>query len=396
MRLAVALVFAFATTATGAAAGITKAPEQVTDRIIKIETFARGLENPWGMDFLPDGRLIVTERPGRMRIVQKDGTLSDPLQGVPAVYVSEQGGVLDVVLSPDFATSRLIYFCYTETRGEGQSATTVARARLVLRDKGGLLTGVEVIFRQQPSHASPYQFGSRLLFMPDGSLFVTLGDRETAREEAQNPANTIGKLVRILPDGRPYPGNPRSKGWKPEIWSIGHRNMQGIALQPGTGRVWTVEHGARGGDEINVPKAGKNYGWPVITYGVDYDLSKIGEGTEKAGMEQPVYYWDPSIAPSSLSFYEGDLFPEWKGNLLVSALFGRALHRLVLDGERVVAEEVLLKAFNERIRDVRSGPDGAIWLLTDNPEGEVLRVVPSATSGCSTEEVFFIPPKPSC
>jgi glucose/arabinose dehydrogenase len=396
MRLSVALVLAFATAATAAAEGITKAPELVTSRIIKIETFAKGLENPWGMDFLPDGRLLLTERPGRMRIVGRDGKLSDPLQGVPAVYTSEQGGLFDVVLSPNFATSGLIYFCYAEARGKERNTTTVARAKLVPRGEGGLLTGVEVIFRQEPPYASPFQFGSRLLFMPDGSLFVTLGDRDTARDQAQDPAGHIGKLVRLLPDGRPYPGNPRSEGWRPEIWSIGHRNMQGIALQPGTGRVWTVEHGPRGGDELNAPRAGKNYGWPVITYGRDYDLSKIGEGTEKAGMEQPVYYWDPSIAPSSVTFYEGALFPEWKGNLLVSALIGKALHRLVLDGETVVGEEVLLEEFNERFREVRSGPDGAIWILTDSPEGEVLRVVPVEASGCSTEEEFFIPPKPSC
>jgi glucose/arabinose dehydrogenase len=315
---------------------------------------------------------------------------------VPRVYTSEQGGLLDVVLSPNFATSGLIYFCYAEARGNGRNTTTVARARLVLRGDGGLLTGVEVLFRQDPAYDSPFQFGSRLLFMPDGSLFVTLGDRDSARDLAQDPAGHIGKLVRLLPDGRPHPGNPRSKGWRPEIWSIGHRNMQGIALQPGTNRVWTVEHGARGGDELNVPQAGRNYGWPVITYGRDYDLSTIGEGTEKAGMEQPVYYWDPSIAPSSVAFYQGGLFPEWRGNLLVSALIGKALHRLVLDGETVVGEEVLLEEFNERFREVNSGPDGAIWILTDSPEGEVLRVVPAAESGCSTEEVFFIPPKPSC
>jgi glucose/arabinose dehydrogenase len=232
-----------------------------------------------------------------------------------------------------------------------------------------------VIFRQQPSYASSNHFGSRIVFMPDGSLFVTLGERYSARDEAQNPANHLGKLVRIMPDGRPYAGNPRRDGWQPEIWSIGHRNVLGAALNPTTGKLWTVEHGARGGDEINVPDAGRNYGWPVITYGRDYSGAKIGEGTHKAGMEQPIYYWDPSIAPSGAAFYTGDLFPEWRGNLFAGALAGQALHRLVLDGEKVVGEERLLGDLGERIRDVRAGPDGALWLLTDNPEGRVLRIV---------------------
>jgi glucose/arabinose dehydrogenase len=214
------------------------------------------------------------------------------------------------------------------------------------------------------------------VFTRDGSLFVTLGERFSARDEAQNPANHLGKLVRIMPDGGPYSGNPKKDGWRPEIWSIGHRNVQGAALNPATGKLWTIEHGARGGDEINIPEAGKNYGWPVISYGRNYDFTKIGVGTHKDGMEQPLYYWDPSIAPSGAAFYTGDLFPEWKGNLFVGALAGQALHRLVLDGEKVVGEEKLLADLGERIRDVRSGPDGAIWLLTDNPQGRVLRVVP--------------------
>jgi glucose/arabinose dehydrogenase len=233
-----------------------------------------------------------------------------------------------------------------------------------------------VIFRQEPSYASSQHFGSRIVFARDGSLFVTLGERFSARDEAQNPANHLGKLVRIMPDGGAYSGNPKKDGWRPEIWSIGHRNVQGAALNPVTGKLWTIEHGARGGDEINIPEAGKNYGWPVISYGRNYDFTKIGVGTHKDGMEQPLYYWDPSIAPSGAAFYTGDLFPEWKGNLFVGALAGQALHRLVLDGEKVVGEEKLLADLRERIRDVRSGPDGALWLLTDNPQGRVLRVVP--------------------
>jgi glucose/arabinose dehydrogenase len=318
----------------------------------------------------------VTERPGRLRIVGKDGTLSAPLQGVPKVYASGQGGLLDVQLGPDFAASGLIYLSYADPRDGAKNGTSVARARLVAEGDGGRLDQVQVIFRQEPSYASSAHFGSRIVFTRDGSLFVTLGERFSARDEAQNPANHLGKLVRIMPDGSPYAGNPKKDGWRPEIWSIGHRNVQGAALNPATGKLWTIEHGARGGDEINIPEAGKNYGWPVISYGRNYDFTKIGIGTHKDGMEQPLYYWDPSIAPSGAAFYTGDRFPEWKGNLFVGALAGQALHRLVLDGEKIVGEETLLTDLGERIRDVRAGPDGALWLLTDNPQGRVLRVVP--------------------
>jgi len=361
---------------TSLSAQITKAPGTATKQAIKVETYARGLVHPWGLAFLPDGRLLVTERPGRLRIVAQDGTLSAAVQGLPKVYASGQGGLLDVAASPDFATSGLVFLSYAEPREGGKNGTAVARGKLVAEGGGGRLDQVQVIFRQEPSYASSAHFGSRIVLARDGSLFVTLGDRYSARDQAQNPANHLGKLVRIMPDGKPYPGNPKKDGWQPEIWSIGHRNVQGAALHPISSKLWTAEHGARGGDEINVPEAGKNYGWPVITYGRDYTYVKIGEGTEKAGMEQPVYYWDPSIAPSGAAFYTGDRIPEWKGNLFIGALAGQALHRLVLDGEKIVGEEALLKDLGERIRDVRAGPDGAIWLLTDNPEGRVLRVVP--------------------
>jgi glucose/arabinose dehydrogenase len=354
----------------------TKAPPVKTGQAIKVETFAKGLMHPWGLVFLPDGRLLVTERPGRLRLIGKDGTLSAPLQGVPKVYASGQGGLLDVQLGPDFAASGLIYLSYADPRDGAKNGTSVARARLVAEGDGGRLDQVQVIFRQEPSYASSAHFGSRIVFTRDGSLFVTLGERFSARDEAQNPANHLGKLVRIMPDGSPYAGNPKKDGWRPEIWSIGHRNVQGAALNPATGKLWTIEHGARGGDEINIPEAGKNYGWPVISYGRNYDFTKIGIGTHKDGMEQPLYYWDPSIAPSGAAFYTGDRFPEWKGNLFVGALAGQALHRLVLDGEKIVGEETLLTDLGERIRDVRAGPDGALWLLTDNPQGRVLRVVP--------------------
>jgi aldose sugar dehydrogenase len=364
------------TLAAPLAAEMTRAPIVKSQQAVKVETFAKGLVHPWGLAFLPDGRLIVTERPGRVRTLSAGGAPSPPLQGVPRVYASGQGGLLDIALSPDFATTRLIYLAYAEPREGTKNGTSVGRAKLVEEGDGARLDQFEVIFRQQPSYASSAHFGARIVFMSDGSLYVTLGERYSARIEAQNPGNHLGKLVRLMPDGSPYAGNPKKQGWRPEIWSIGHRNVQGAARNPASGKLWTIEHGARGGDEINIPEAGKNYGWPVITYGRDYNYAKIGEGTHKEGMEQPIYYWDPSIAPSGAAFYTGDLFPEWKGNLFVGALAGQALHRLVLDGERVVGEERLLANLGERIRDVRQGPDGALWLLTDHTEGRVLRLLP--------------------
>src|SRR5262245_13666057 len=355
-------------------AEITKAPAVKSQQAFKVETFAQGLVHPWGLGFLPDGRLIVTERPGRVRSSTATGALSRPVRRVPAVYARGQGGLLDVALSPEFAATGLIYLSYAEPREGTKNGTSVARGKLVAEGDGAHLDQVEVIFRQEPSYASSMHFGSRIVFMPDGSLFVTLGERYSARTEAQNPGNHLGKLVRLMPDGSPYSGNPKKDGWRAQIWSIGHRNVQGAAVNPASGKLWTIEHGARGGDEINIPQAGLNYGWPVITYGRDYNYSKIGEGTRKAGMEQPIYYWDPSIAPSGAAFYTGELLPEWKGNLFVGALAGQALHRLVLDDERVVGEEKLLADLGERIRDVRQGPDGALWLLTDHPDGRVLHL----------------------
>jgi glucose/arabinose dehydrogenase len=362
---------------TPLSAQITKAPAQKTKQPVRVETFAKGLVHPWGMAFLPDGRVLVTERPGRLRILDRDGKLSAPVSGVPKVHASGQGGLLDVQIGPDFAASGAVYLSYAEPRGGSANGTSVARGRLVSEGDSGRLEDMKVVFRQEPSYASSNHFGSRIVFTRDGSLFVTLGERYSARDQAQNPANHLGKLVRLMPDGSPYAGNPKKDGWRPEIWSIGHRNVQGAALHPQTGKLWTIEHGARGGDEINIPEAGKNYGWPVITYGRDYSYAKIGEGTHKAGMEQPIYYWDPSIAPSGAAFYTGNRFPEWRGNLFVGALAGQALHRLVLDGEKIAGEEKLLAELDERIRDVRDGPDGAIWLLTDSPQGRVLRVVPA-------------------
>jgi aldose sugar dehydrogenase len=365
-----------ALSAVSASAEMTKAPQQRSQRPVVAETFAKGLVHPWGLAFLPDGRLLVTERPGRLRIVNQQGQVLPPVAGVPDVYASGQGGLLDVALAPDFASSQWVYLSYAEPRGGGRNGTSVARGKFVATPEAARLQETQVIFRQEPAYASSHHFGSRLVFMPDGSLFVTAGERFSQRDEAQNPSNHIGKLMRIEPDGAAYAGNPKRPGWRPEVWSIGHRNVQAAALNPTSGKLWTVEHGARGGDEINIPEAGRNYGWPVISYGRNYDGSKIGVGTHKAGMEQPVYYWDPSIAPSGATFYTAALVPEWQGNLFVGALAGQALHRMLLDGDQVVGEEILLSDLGARIRDVRQGADGALWLLTDEDNGRVLRVLP--------------------
>lgn len=377
--IAVALAGAFAILAAPAAAVITNAPAPAEPSKIKVESFARGLEHPWGLQFLPDGRLLVTERAGRMRLVSKDGELSPAiLEGLPAVAAVGQGGLLDVLLAPDFAKSGTIYLSYGEPRGSSENGTSVARARFVTDRNGGAhLEDVKVIFRQQPAANSAFHFGSRLVWARDGTLFVTTGERNKLRAEAQNPANDIGKIIRINPDGSVPADNPRLPGWAPEVCSIGHRNVQGAAIRPDTSTLYTVEHGARGGDELNHPQAGKNYGWPVITYGIDYDGSKIGEGSEKPGMEPAVYYWKPSIATSGLAFYTGDLFPGWKGNAFVGGLAGQHIERLVFDGDNVVAAEKLLTDLGKRIRDIRQGPDGALWVLTDEAGGEILRISPA-------------------
>ncbi len=338
-----------------------------------LQTVATGLEHPWGMAFLPDGRLLVTERPGRLRIVAADGALSAPLAGVPAVVEKGQGGLLDVALHPHFADNQLVYLSYSEA-GDGGNGTAVARGRL----DGDALRDVEVIFRQQPKFDSPNHFGSRLVFARDGTLFVTLGDRYYRRDDAQTLDNHHGKVVRIDADGSTPGGNPFADrtGALPQIWSYGHRNLQGAALHPETGELWTHEHGPRGGDELNVARAGRNYGWPVITYGKEYIGGSIGEGTQKAGMEQPLRYWVPSIAPSGLAFVDARI-PAWQGNLLVGSLRFKQLVRLELDGERVVHEERLLeKELGERVRDVGQGPDGAIYLLTDTSKGKLVRLAP--------------------
>ncbi len=336
----------------------------------KVTTVARGLEHPWGLEFLPDGRMLVTERPGRLRIVSRDGKLSAPLTGVPAVYARGQGGLLDVALDPGFAKNQVIYLSYAEEE-DGLAGTSVARARL---GQTGL-TDVRVIYRQQPKVQGGGHYGSRIVFRRDGTLFVTQGDRMNYREQAQNLSSLLGKVVRINPDGTIPKDNPfvGRKDARPEIWSYGHRNIQGAALHPETGELWTIEHGARGGDELNRPQPGKNYGWPVITYGVDYSGAKIGEGTAKAGMEQPVFYWDPVIAPSGMIVYTGNAYPAWKGNMFVGSLTPGALVRLQMQNGRVVKEERYLD-LGERIRDVAQGTDGLIYVITDEEDGKIVRI----------------------
>lgn len=345
-----------------------------TPGVVRAETVARGLENPWGLDFLPDGRMLVTERPGRLRIVAADGSLSLPLDGVPAVYARGQGGLLDVAVDPDFATTGFVYLTYAEP-GPGGAGTAAARAKL----EGTRLTDLQVIYRQRPKTEGGGHYGSRLVFAPDGKLFISQGDRMLHREKAQDLGSGLGKLVRINRDGTVPTDNPFAgrDGVLPEIWSYGHRNMQGATLDP-DGRLWTVEHGARGGDELNHPEPGRNYGWPVITYGRDYSGLKIGEGVAKDGMEQPVYYWDPVIAPSGMVFYTGDRYDGWTGDLFIGSLTPGGLVRLTVTEGRVTREMRYLGELRERIRDVVQGPDGYLYVVTDSRDGRVLRIVPDA------------------
>ncbi len=356
-------------------AGQTRAPGVVSDITLAHQIVATGLEHPWGLALMPDGRWLVTERPGRMRIVTRQGAVGAPIAGLPAVDARGQGGLLDVAVSPDFRTDRLVYWSYAEAR-TGGNATSVARGRL--SEDGARVEQVQVIFRALPAYDGTSHFGSSLAFDPQGRLFITLGDRSDARmrPQAQQLDSHMGKIIRINADGSIPADNPflATPGALPAIWSLGHRNVQGVAVDA-TGAVWTMEHGTRGGDELNRPEGGKNYGWPVIAYGTEYMGGAINEGvTAREGMEQPVYYWDPVIAPGGMTFYAGTMFPEWEGNLLVAALKEKHIARLVIEDGRVVGEERLLTDLDQRIRDVAVGPDGAVWAITDEDEGVLVRL----------------------
>jgi len=339
-------------------------------RLVKV---VEGLEHPWSVAFLPDGGMLVTERPGRLRLVRDGRLLPEPVAGVPAVFASGQGGLLEVALHPQFAQNGLIYLSYAEP-GEGGASTALARAKLVQNR----LEDLRVIFRQEPKTGSSVHFGGRIVFDRAGFLYLTLGERGE-KDRAQRPDNHHGSVIRLHDDGRVPADNPFAgkTGWRPEKFDLGHRNQQGAALHPQSGVLWTHEHGPQGGDEVNSIRPGANYGWPVITYGVNYGIgTRIGEGTHKEGMAQPLYYWVPSIAPSGMAFYTGDRFPKWKGDLFVGSLKFELLVRLKLDGEKVAKEERLIKGAIGRIRDVRSGPDGYLYLLTDEAKGVLARLEP--------------------
>ena len=333
---------------------------------IKVASVAKGLDQPWGLAFLPDGRMLVTEKPGTLRIVGKDGAVSDPIRGVPKVIANGQGGLLDVALDPAFSENGLVYLSYSEP-GEGGAGTAVARGKL----GGGSLDNVEVIFRQKPKVDGGNHFGSRLAFSPDGKLFVTLGDRFKF-DPAQDLASHIGKIVRINPDGSVPGDNPfvAQDGKLPEIWSYGHRNAQGASIHPETGKLWETEFGPLGGDELNIAEAGKNYGWPVVSWGSHYDGTDIPDPPTRPEFTDAIRNWNPVISPSGIAFYTADAIPGWKGNLLLSGLSSQSITRLELDGEKVVGEERI--AMGSRIRDVVQGPDGAVYALTDG--GKILKL----------------------
>ncbi|MET3371461.1 glucose/arabinose dehydrogenase [Variovorax boronicumulans] len=347
---------------------------------VRTETVASGLENPWGVAFLPEGRFVVTEKPGRLRLVAADGKLGASIQGLPPIAAGGQGGLLDVLADSGFAQNRTLYFCYSEPEAAGGSANSTALARARLSADGTKLEVLKVIFSQKPKVASRAHFGCRIVEARDGNLFLTLGDRFSRKDDAQTLDNHHGKVVRIAKDGSVPKDNPfvSKPGALPEIWSYGHRNSQGATLAP-DGRFWMTEHGPQGGDEINIPQAGRNHGWPVITYGENYGGGKIGEGiTRKDGMEQPLHYWVPSIAPSGMAFLTSDRYgAAWKGSLFVGSLKFGYLDRIELKDDKVVAEHKLLADGRARIRDVKQGPDGLLYVLTDESDGKLLRLRPN-------------------
>lgn len=371
--LAVSALIATLTVGSAQAAAPSSPQPKSEPGPFQVSTVARGLEHPWGLVLLPDGRMLVSERAGRLRVIDRNGKASSPLKGLPKLAVGGQGGLLDITLSPTFAKDSLVYFSFSEP-GKGGNSTAVARGRLT----SDALENVQVLWRQTPKVESELHFGSRIVFAPNDTMFITTGDRYNQRPKVQDLSTTIGKVIRIKTDGTIPDDNPfvKREGARPEIWSYGHRNIQAATLHPETHALWTVEHGARGGDELNHPEAGKNYGWPVITYGIDYSGEKIGEGTEKAGMEQPVYYWDPVIAPSGALFYTGEAFKDWQGDLLIGSMTPGCLVRLELENGKVMKETRYLGELHERIRDVQQGDDGSIYLITDSKQGRVLRLTP--------------------
>ena len=357
--------------------GQTRACGVSSDVAFEVRVLAKGLTHPWAVEPLPDGNFLVTEKPGRMRIVTAGGELGPPISGVPKVDARGQGGLLDVALSPAFESDRTIYWSYSEPR-KGGNATSVARA--LLSEDGRKLDQVKVIFRALPVYDGDKHSGSRLVFGPDGMLYITLGERsdKPMRPQSQQLDSHMGKIVRLRPDGSVPDDNPfvDRTGARPEIWTVGHRNVQAAAFDP-DGRFWVVEHGTHGGDELNLVERGKNYGWPVQAYGLEYSGDPIpGAATAREGMEQSVYYWDPVIAPSGAQFYTGDAFPEWRNSLFVGSLKDMKLVRLTLDGDRVTGEEHLLADRKQRVRDVRQGPDGALYVVTDQADGELWRIGP--------------------
>ena len=375
MRLKISFLIASIIACSLPAASSDEAPRSPTppslNGELQVETVVDGLEHPWALEYFAR-RTDARDGTTRPYPPRKRWPTFETARGVPTVVAQSQGGLLDIELDPKFAKNHRLYLSYAEPGQSGKAGTAVARARLA----GEALEDLQVIFRQQPKVRGADHFGSRLVFGRDGTLFVTLGDRFDYREKAQDVAVTFGKIVRIHSDGSMPRDNPFAarSGADPAIWSYGHSNIQAAALHPETGQLWTVEHGARGGDELNHPEAGKNYGWPVITYGIDYNGTPIGQGTTKPGMEQPVYYWDPVIAPSGMVFYTGETVPEWKGSLFVGSLTPGLLVRLVLKDGRVSSEERYLAELKSRIREVQQGPEGSLYLLTDSDHGAILRV----------------------
>ena len=353
---------------------------QASKRVVQVETVARKMEHPWSLAFLPEGGYLVTERPGKLRVISQDGKPAAPLKGLPAIATGGQGGLLDVALDRDFAKNRRLYFCYSEPDAHNDAFNSTALASATYEAGSSELANVKLLFSQKPKVASRLHFGCRIVQDSAGLLYLGLGERFSEKEKAQTLDNHLGKIVRIRPEGGAAPGNPLAGNpdeGLPEIWSWGHRNIQ-AATMSADGKLWVIEHGPQGGDELNLVQPGRNYGWPVITYGENYGGGRMGKGiTRQQGMEQPVHYWVPSIAPSGMAQLTSDRYgAEWKGSFFVGSLKFQRLHRLQMEGDKVVRDELLLEDLKERVRDVRQGPDGLLYLLTDSPDGRLLRVRP--------------------